>query len=70
MDEMWFQPDDFILAGEQVVVPLRWGGRGKGSGVGFEERETWVFTLRDGAIAQVIEYTTKKAALKAAGLSE
>jgi hypothetical protein len=42
MDEMWFQPDDLILAGDQVVVPLRWGGRGKGSGIGFEEREACV----------------------------
>jgi ketosteroid isomerase-like protein len=70
MDEMWFQPDDFILAGEQVVVPLRWGGRGKGSGARFEEREAWVFTVSDGAITRVIEYTTKKAALEAADLSE
>jgi ketosteroid isomerase-like protein len=70
MDEMWFQPDDFILAREQVVVPLRWGGRGKESGAGFEERETWAFTVRDGAITRVTEYTTTEAALEAAGLRE
>jgi ketosteroid isomerase-like protein len=70
MDEMWFQPDDFILAGEEIVVPLRWGGRGKGSGIDFAEREAWVFTVRNGAITRVIEYGSKKAALEAAGLSE
>ena len=70
MDEVWFQPEDFILVGEEVVVPLRWGGRGKGSGVGFEEREAWTFTLRDGVITRVIEYSTKQAALEAVGPRE
>jgi ketosteroid isomerase-like protein len=70
MDEMWFQPEEFILAGEQVVVPLRWGGRGRGSGVPFEEREAWAFTVRDGAITRVKEYATTQAALEAAGRSE
>jgi ketosteroid isomerase-like protein len=70
MDEMWFQPQDFIIAGEQVVVPLRWGGRGKGSGVVFEEqREAWAFTVRDRAITRVTEYPSKEAALEAAGLT-
>jgi ketosteroid isomerase-like protein len=71
MDDMWFQPDDFILAGEQVLVPLRWGGRGRGSGVVFEEREeAWTFTVRNGAITRVKEYATKEAALEAVGLSK
>jgi ketosteroid isomerase-like protein len=70
MDEMWFQPEEFILAGEQVVVPLRWGGRGRGSGLPFEEREAWAFTVRDGVITRVKEYATTQAALEAAGWSE
>jgi ketosteroid isomerase-like protein len=70
MDDMWFEPDDLILAGDRVVVPLRWGGRGKGSGVVFEEREAWVFTVGDGVIVRVEEYGTREAALEAAGLSE
>ena len=69
MDEMWFEPDDFILAGNRVIVPLHWGGRGKGSGVVFKEREAWVFTVEDGMIVRVEEYGTKEAALEAAGLS-
>jgi ketosteroid isomerase-like protein len=70
MGDMWFQPQEFILAGEQVLVPLRWGGRGRGSGVIFEERETWAFSVREGAITRVKEYATKEAALEAFGLSE
>ena len=71
MDEMWFQPEDFIPVGEQVLVPLRWGGRGRASGVEIEERkEAWAFTVRDGAITRVKEYATREAALEAVGLSE
>jgi ketosteroid isomerase-like protein len=70
MDEMWFEADDFILTGDRVVVPLRWGGRGKASGVVFEERETWVFTVGNGVIVRVEEHGTREAALEAVGLSE
>jgi ketosteroid isomerase-like protein len=70
VEDMWFRPREFILAGEQVVVPLLWGGRGRGSGVEFEEGETWVFTVRDGAIVRVTEYTSKQAALDAVGPQE
>ncbi|HEX3327222.1 MAG TPA: nuclear transport factor 2 family protein [Actinomycetota bacterium] len=70
LDDMWFEADDFILAGERVVVPLRWGGRGKSSGVVVEEREAWVFAVRDDVIVRVEEYRTAEAALEAAGLRE
>ncbi len=57
--------------GGHVVVPLRWGGLGVGSGVTFAEREeTWVFTLRDGKIRHVREYATKKEAIEAAAVLE
>lgn len=71
LDEQWYSPQEFICEGNLVVVPLRWGGRGKQSGVTVEDgRETWVFTVRDGLISRVREYATKEAALKAVGLSE
>jgi ketosteroid isomerase-like protein len=67
----WYRPLEYIHVGSRVVVPLRWGGLGIGSGAAFAEREeTWVFTLRDGRIRHVREYGTKQAALEAVGLSE
>jgi ketosteroid isomerase-like protein len=69
-DEQWYSPRELIHAGDLVVVPLRWGGRGKTSGVTVEEREeTWVLTVGGGAITRVREYATKEGALQAAGLS-
>jgi ketosteroid isomerase-like protein len=69
--DMWFEPEDYIEAGDdQVVVPLRWGGTGKGSGAPFEEqKETWLFTVRDGKVTRIKEFATREAAFEAAGLS-
>jgi ketosteroid isomerase-like protein len=71
IDDLWFEPEDFVRAGNQVLVPVRWGGRGRGSGVTVEEcAEAWVFTVEDGAITNVQEYASKKAALEAFPVSQ
>jgi ketosteroid isomerase-like protein len=72
VEKTWYRPLEYIHVGTHVVVvPLRWGGVGIGSGAAFAEREeTWVFTLRDGRICHVKEYGTKKQALEAVGLPE
>ena len=72
MEDMWFRPMELIPVGEdQVVVPLRWGGRGKGSGLPFEERaETWVFTVSGGKITRVKEFATREEALRAVSEDE
>jgi ketosteroid isomerase-like protein len=71
LEDTWYEPLEFIDAGEQIIVPLRWGGRGRGSGVEVtESEETWVFTLRSGRIVFVREFSDRSAALEAAGLKE
>jgi ketosteroid isomerase-like protein len=71
LDETWYRPLEFIDGGDQIVVPLRWGGRGRGSGIEIaESEEFWVFTLRNGLIVHVREYADRNPALEAAGLSE
>ena len=52
-----YRPLEYIHTGGHVVVPLRLGGLGVGSGAAFAAREeTWVFTLRDRKIRHVKEY--------------
>jgi ketosteroid isomerase-like protein len=71
LEQTWYRPLEYIQAGSHVVVPLRWGGLGKGSQTPFaEHEETWVLTLRDGRISRVREYATKHDALEAVGLRE
>jgi ketosteroid isomerase-like protein len=68
--DRWYRPEEFVPVGnDQVVVPLTWGGRGKGSGLNFEERrETWVLTVRAGKIVRIREFATREQALTALGL--
>ena len=72
MEDMWFRPLELIPVGDdQVVVPLTWGGRGRGSGLSFEERaETWVFTVSGGKISRVKEFATREQALTAVSQGE
>ena len=71
VEQTWYRPLEYIQTGSHVVVPLRWGGRGKGGQTPFaEHEETWVLTLRDGRISRVREYATKHDALEAVGLPE
>ncbi len=72
MEDIWFElAGELIGAGDRVVAPLRWGGRGKGSGVDFvEEQEAWVALVRGGKIVRIEEYATREQALEAAGLRE
>ena len=69
MEDMCFEHQELIPVGDdQVLAALRWGGRGKGSGVDFDEaREAWVFTVRAGKIARVEEFATRERALAAIG---
>ena len=68
VEQTWYLPLEYIHIGSHVVVPLRWGGLGIGSGAAFAEREeTWVFTLRDGKIRHVREHASKNEALEAVG---
>jgi ketosteroid isomerase-like protein len=70
LEDMGFEVQEYIDAGERVVAPLHWWGRGRLSGIEVAERqgETWVFTVRDRQITKVEEYRYKQEALDAVGL--
>jgi ketosteroid isomerase-like protein len=62
--------EEIIDAGDQVVVVAHHQGRGVGSGVKVDARFYEVYTLREGKVARVDEYTERAQALEAAGLRE
>jgi uncharacterized protein len=75
----WLEPfesfyahaEEFIDAGEAVVVRVRQGGRGKQSGAEVEMPRYWqVYRLRDGRAVRIEIYTSQSEALKAVGLEE
>jgi len=59
-----------IDAGDQVILPTREYGRGKGSGASLERQTFGLWTIRDGRAVHIRFYSTLSEALEAAGLSE
>ena len=63
------EPQEFIEAGEHVVVPWTFHARGR-DGIEVQARVTWTFTIRDGAVERICLYQERQEALEAAGLLE
>ncbi|MFL5891606.1 MAG: nuclear transport factor 2 family protein [Solirubrobacterales bacterium] len=68
-ESTWVEPDDFIEAEGQVVVPQTGYIRGR-DGIEATARVALVWTIRDGAIVRICLYQQKRDALEAAGLRE
>jgi ketosteroid isomerase-like protein len=70
-DGMHTEQNEFIDAGDRVVVIGRLVGKGKGSGVEVGRPNATVLTIRDGLlIRSETGFTSRGEALAAAGLSE
>ena len=64
------EAEEYIEAGDAVVVLTRQRGKAKGSGFPLDEQFADVITLRDGLVVRVDQYRNRSAALEAAGLRE
>jgi ketosteroid isomerase-like protein len=60
--------EEFIDAGDHVVVTVHESGRGRGSGIEIDGRYFNVLTVRKGKIVRKVEFTQRSEALQAAGL--
>jgi ketosteroid isomerase-like protein len=74
-DEVWeefrLEPDEFVAAGDWIVVIGRWVGRGRGSGLEVQQPVAHAFCLRGGRIVRAeLSYADRRAALEAVGLRE
>jgi ketosteroid isomerase-like protein len=67
-EEMSIQPEEFIDAGDKVVVPVRFGGKARHSGIQAEFSVVHVWTLRDGKALRLDMYQNRDEALEAAGM--
>lgn len=59
--------DDFVDIGGEVVVTVRDGGRGRGSGVVVEREWAQVWTVENGAVVRFRPFETRAEALAAMG---
>ena len=64
-DDYEVLPEDFEERGHRVVVTVRLRGRGRGSGVAVDARFYDVYTLRDGKIVRMDQFTERSEALEA-----
>ena len=69
-DEFKMKAEEFIDAGDHVVVPVAPEGRGSGSGAPVTGRFWFVYCVRDGKAVTWDMYATGQQALEAAGLRE
>jgi ketosteroid isomerase-like protein len=67
-DEFWIELQEFIDAGDRVVVPVRFGGRALYTGIDVEFEFVHVCTARNGRWTRVDIYVTRTEALRAVGL--
>ena len=61
--------EETIDAGDHVIQPILFRGRGRGSGIEIESRFFQVFTIQDGRAVLWEEFTERYEAFDAAGLS-
>jgi ketosteroid isomerase-like protein len=61
------EADEFIEAGEQVVMTNTLRARGR-DGIELQARSAWVWTIRDGKVLELCLYQERKEALEAVGL--
>lgn len=64
------EPLEFIDAGDRVVVPVRFGGRARHTGLEIDFSVVHVLTLRAKMLLRIDIYGTRAEALEAVGLRE
>jgi ketosteroid isomerase-like protein len=69
-EELETVAEEYIDAGDQLVVIVRYRGRGRLSGIEVNDLQFEVHTLRDGQCIRKVEFPTRSQALQAVGLAE
>lgn len=69
LDLRW-DVDEVIAAGDSVVLCATLRGQGRESGAPFEERVYAIGTVRGGRVVRRESYSTRAAALRAAGVAD
>jgi ketosteroid isomerase-like protein len=69
-DEFTVKAEEFLDAGDEVVVRVHQEARGASTGVPVQVTFWWVYSLKDGKIIRLEMFEDREPALEAAGLSE
>jgi uncharacterized protein len=69
-DAFTIEIEEIFEMGDQLLLFLRYSGRGRESGVEVDARMAHVWTVRDGKAVRLRQYLDRAAALEAVALSE
>ena len=69
-EDLQVTAEQFIDAGDRVLVSEHHRGRGRGSGIEVDTRLYSVYTVCDGKVVRMDQFTDRPEALEAAGLEE
>ncbi|HLM08180.1 MAG TPA: nuclear transport factor 2 family protein [Thermoleophilaceae bacterium] len=67
-DELETVPEEFVDAGDEVLVTVHYSARGRGSGIAYDERLYEVYGFERGRCVHKREFRWRSEALAAAGL--
>jgi uncharacterized protein len=67
-EELETTPEEFVDAGDEILVTVHYSARGRGSGIRYEERLFDVYSFSDGEVVRKREFRTRAEAVAAAGL--
>jgi ketosteroid isomerase-like protein len=66
-DQMWLEPEEFIDAGDHLIVAVRFGGRARHTELPVEFTAVHLWTMQDGKAVRFDFYDSTQDALEAAG---
>ena len=69
-EEARIEPEEFLDAGDRVVVPFLFTARTRETGIELTERWAHIWTIKNGKAVRLDQYTDPDKALEAAGLRE
>ena len=69
-EDLWIEPEELLDLGDKLLIRVRGGGHGSGSGVPVDETLFQLCRLRNGLVIWQRDFTDRAEALEAAGLSE
>jgi len=67
LEDVRMEVEEYVPAGERLVVTLRRSGRGRASGAHVEDRLFLVYSFRGERVSRVQEFREREQALSAAG---
>ena len=67
---MFVEPDEYIDAEERVVVPVRFGGESRDTGIETTSYVVHVWSVRSGKVSELVIYRSRDAAVGGIGSPE